>query len=337
MKISVALATYNGSKFLIKQLKSLMDQTLAPDEVIIFDDCSSDDTSLIVKSFIEENNLKNWYFYVNESNVGCKRNFYNAISKTTGDLIFLCDQDDIWHSNKIELMAQIMENNPKIGLLGSSYFTIDSNDNKINISLEKNKSNNNLFPFSLEENVVTKINYNTIVGAYITIGCATVITKELKNIYLERSNCKIFHDLELFIYAFVLDKLYFYNKKLIDYRIHSSNTVGLDILKNDNSLNIRGNINTRKNILNSQKDHCDILESYFVYNKLGKRQKKFVKKFRKYLTLREKCLSGFDLISWFKMFIYISCMREMHWPILRSMVGDLIYMVKVEKILSSKN
>lgn len=74
-KISVALATYNGEKYIEKQLDSIRNQTIKPDEVVIVDDKSSDRTVALINEFIAVNNLVNWKLFVNEKNVGYRKNF----------------------------------------------------------------------------------------------------------------------------------------------------------------------------------------------------------------------------------------------------------------------
>ena len=97
MKISVALATFNGEKYIKEQLQSILSQQLPVDEVVISDDGSSDSTPEIIKDFIKDNELENWSFSVNEKNLGYAQNFIHTIKKTTGDIVFLCDQDaDLW-------------------------------------------------------------------------------------------------------------------------------------------------------------------------------------------------------------------------------------------------
>lgn len=93
-KISVAMTTYNGSKYIIKQLDSLKNQSRKIDELVICDDCSTDNTVELVNDYIKSNNLEGWNMYSNENNLGFINNFKQAIKKTTGDIIFLCDQDD---------------------------------------------------------------------------------------------------------------------------------------------------------------------------------------------------------------------------------------------------
>ena len=87
MTVSVALATYNGENFVVEQLDSLREQTRRPDEVVIIDDRSTDGTVGIVREYIFKHGL-DWRLSVAESNSGYKRNFYNCLKATTGDVVF---------------------------------------------------------------------------------------------------------------------------------------------------------------------------------------------------------------------------------------------------------
>ncbi len=99
--VSIAVCTYNGEKFLIEQLDSLLGQSYRHIEVIVVDDCSKDDTFSILKQYKEKNS--NFKAYQNDQNLGYIKNFEKAISLCNGDYIALCDQDDIWDHSKIEL------------------------------------------------------------------------------------------------------------------------------------------------------------------------------------------------------------------------------------------
>lgn len=110
MKTSVVMCTYNGASHIYFQLKTINNQTRKPDEVIIQDDGSTDNTVNIIRKFIYDNSLQDlWKLYENPVNLGRKKNFMDAISKTTSDIIFLSDQDDIWDEKKIEIMSGVME------------------------------------------------------------------------------------------------------------------------------------------------------------------------------------------------------------------------------------
>ena len=99
--ISIAIATYNGERFLREQLDSLYQQTRVPDEIIVCDDCSTDNTVSILEEYHQKYGLT---YYVNPTSLGVNKNFFKAISLCTGDFICICDQDDIWMPNKIETL-----------------------------------------------------------------------------------------------------------------------------------------------------------------------------------------------------------------------------------------
>ncbi|TZF86016.1 glycosyltransferase family 2 protein (plasmid) [Pedobacter sp. BS3] len=104
--ISIALCTYNGSQYLREQLNSIIEQTYNPVELICVDDCSGDSTKEILESY---SNQYPWIkIFYNTQNLGYTKNFEKAISLCQGDLIALCDQDDVWDKNKLHQMVQFI-------------------------------------------------------------------------------------------------------------------------------------------------------------------------------------------------------------------------------------
>jgi glycosyltransferase involved in cell wall biosynthesis len=127
--ISVCIATFNGSKYLEIQMKSILKQLQQDDEVIISDDGSNDDTLTILRRF-DDSRIK---IYHNTGSKGYTGNFENALMQAKGDVIFLSDQDDIWFSNKVELFTKSLESSdfvisdarvvdPDLNTLDESYF-----------------------------------------------------------------------------------------------------------------------------------------------------------------------------------------------------------------------
>lgn len=106
MKVSVALATYNGSRFLREQLDSLYRQTRLPDEVVVSDDGSTDDTPAILEEYRQRYGLT---YSVNEGKHGVNANFFRAISLCSGDYIQICDQDDVWLKNKLQVHCATLD------------------------------------------------------------------------------------------------------------------------------------------------------------------------------------------------------------------------------------
>ncbi|UFH52012.1 glycosyltransferase family 2 protein [Spirosoma sp. KNUC1025] len=109
--ISIALCTYNGKAYLPAQWQSLLEQEQLPDEVVISDDLSTDGTAELIQVLATEAPFS-VRILKNETRLGSNKNFERALSACTGDLIFICDQDDCWLPEKIGTMAQYMIRNP---------------------------------------------------------------------------------------------------------------------------------------------------------------------------------------------------------------------------------
>ncbi len=111
--ISIVMATYNGSKYLKEQLDSIMQQTQLPDEILISDDGSKDDTMMLLQEWLKEMRQSHPDIQIriqqNEVNKGYIQNFTDTILKSKGDFVFLADQDDIWMENKIKDMVTLMQ------------------------------------------------------------------------------------------------------------------------------------------------------------------------------------------------------------------------------------
>jgi glycosyltransferase involved in cell wall biosynthesis len=124
LKLSVALCTYNGAKYLKEQLDSIGRQTRLPDELVICDDRSTDGTPGIVSQFAAEARFP-VAFTVNKVNLGATKNFEKAIGRCTGDIILQSDQDDVWLDKKLELIEGIFLNNPDVRAIFSDAEVVD--------------------------------------------------------------------------------------------------------------------------------------------------------------------------------------------------------------------
>ena len=159
MKISVALATYNGAVYLKQQLDSLALQTVLPDELIVCDDSSTDETLRILMNFKNTAPFEVQVFK-NEVNLGFNKNFERAMSLCTGDLIFLCDQDDVWFDNKLKVVSCFIKDqlNRSHLYINDAEYT-DENLIKQNITTfkkTKQNSGNNHIPVNGACSVITK-------------------------------------------------------------------------------------------------------------------------------------------------------------------------------------
>ncbi|MBV8780348.1 MAG: glycosyltransferase family 2 protein [Phycisphaerae bacterium] len=129
-RVSIALCTLNGERYLPEQLDSYEKQTHLPDELIICDDGSNDRTRDIIASFASRAPFE-VRCAANERSLGVVANFEHAISSCTGDLIFLSDQDDFWLPDKIARMLEAFENRPSIGLVVADATVADASLNPL--------------------------------------------------------------------------------------------------------------------------------------------------------------------------------------------------------------
>ena len=97
--IDILLATYNGEKYLEEQLNSILTQSYSNFKLIISDDCSQDKTKEILEKYQSHPQIE---IYYQEKNIGYMKNFEFLLQHVEHNLYMLCDQDDIWLSNKIE-------------------------------------------------------------------------------------------------------------------------------------------------------------------------------------------------------------------------------------------
>lgn len=219
--ISVAMATYNGEKYILEQLESICKQTVKVDEIVIVDDCSQDSTVALIKDFIDRHSTCNIRFWENEKNLGYKKNFHKALSLCEGEIIFLSDQDDIWKEHKVETLWNILKEHEEISLISSSFMYVDGQGNK-------NDENRKVYKKKIRSNELVSIPIEDLLFHNISQGCSMAIKKEVKDVYLEHFTEELPHDRMLNVIASLEKKCYYLNDPLFYYRIHDNNTIGLN-------------------------------------------------------------------------------------------------------------
>lgn len=233
MKTSVVLATYNGERFLEKQLLSLLEQSRKADEVIITDDASSDRTVEILRAFIATHRVENWTVHVNTENVGYQKNFAAGMARAQGEILFLCDQDDVWHADKIERVLRVFEEHSDAQSVNSSFDVVDGDGNPLSVAERRGWSNHGQLPIALRKGEVRKISScrarppAMLVRCNISPGCTMAVRTAVRDAYLASTTYILPHDWELNIIADAMGGMYFCNEALIDYRIHATNAIGL--------------------------------------------------------------------------------------------------------------
>lgn len=205
IRVSVAMATYNGEMYIEEQIKSILSNLTIEDELIISDDGSKDKTIEITKEYIEKDNRIK---LIEGPQKGIKQNFANAISKCNGKYIFLADQDDIWMKDKVEkVLKQFEEKNS----------TLIIHDAKI-INEKEEEVMSSFFEYrNSGKGIIKNIYKNTY------IGCCIAFDSKIKEKVLPIPDNIEMHDQWIGIIAEQNGESYFLKEPLILYRRHSEN------------------------------------------------------------------------------------------------------------------
>ncbi len=204
LQVSVAMCTYNGSRYLEEQLLSIFEQTLPPDEIVLLDDCSSDDTVALAEKLLARSGIA-YRILVNEKNSGVKYSFQKCILACEKEIIFTADQDDIWKPEKVEVCMKALENND---LILHEFEHID-----------------------LQGNVIREKHYagrfrprNYFLRRGMHYGCAMAFRRCVLDYALPFPGHLLLHDYWIGILSESLGRFAFIEEPLIQYRIHEQNT-----------------------------------------------------------------------------------------------------------------
>jgi glycosyltransferase involved in cell wall biosynthesis len=228
MNISIAMCTYNGDRFLGEQLRTLREQTKPPFEVIICDDGSTDTTAQLVRDFAAGASFP-VVFVSNPANLGSTRNFDQAINLCRGQAIALCDQDDLWAPNKLERLAQVLEK-PGVGGVFSNAALINDQSELLPESLWERRKYTSRRQEELRRTGVSQLlKYNPATGA--TFAFRSSFVPQISPIPKEWV-----HDAWIALLIAAQSRLVPLPEKLISYRIHSAQQVGVKRLRPSDDL-----------------------------------------------------------------------------------------------------
>lgn len=219
MKNSVVITTYNGEKYITEQLDSIKNQTLPPDEVIIRDDGSKDDTPQVIRDYIAYHHLDNWDFQVNKHNKGFFDNFMDAVRDCTGDVIYLADQDDVWDIRKIATFTRFYDTHPQTMMVQSNICFIDEQCNGLpSKELYHGKE------MSSKPSILNISDMFRFAGSGYTMSFRKQVADTVfKNGFDKKKNCFVFHDILLGQTAAVLGDCYLVTSIVDSHRLHSGN------------------------------------------------------------------------------------------------------------------
>ena len=218
--ISIAMCVCEPKKkHLLAQLDSIANQTLLPNELIVCDDSKAPQEEFFRQ--VGQTTKINIVYEHNKKTLGIVNNFSSALQKTTGQYILLCDQDDIWESNKIQETVASIKQNEGDGnlpiLFHSDLSLLSKSDKTLNSSfMEKQRirgGEDNLLGVLVLHNVVT--------------GCSAGMNRSLVEKALPIPETAVVHDWWLALVATHCGQIIFDKRKLIKYRLHDQNAIGL--------------------------------------------------------------------------------------------------------------
>lgn len=225
-RISVALATHNGSAFIREQLRSILAQTRPVDEIIVSDDASRDDTLAIIEAGVAEwaglhASVPTLRILRNEFALGVTANFEQALAACTGEIIALCDQDDRWDNGKIAVIEEAFRARAELELVHSDARIVDAIGTPTGLRL--------LETLNVSESERREIRsgraIDTLLRRNLVTGATAVVSRGL----IERARpfpASWVHDEWLAVIAASTDRLLLIEQDLIDYRQHGSNQIG---------------------------------------------------------------------------------------------------------------
>lgn len=222
MKVSVAICTYNGAKFIEEQLRSILSQSRIPDEIVLRDDRSTDGTlelaGALLRSFPGRVDLRR-----NEQRFGVSRNFEGAIRACSGDAIFLSDQDDVWMPDKVDHMAGLLERDPEISWLFSDATCIDEQGARLSGSLWRT--------FGLNRRVAEGFRsgraFEEILKAPRITGATMAVRARAARIALPVGPGWVHDHWISMLLAYLGEQVVAIERPLISYRIHAAQEIGV--------------------------------------------------------------------------------------------------------------
>ena len=216
MKTSVALCTFNGEKYLRKQLDSILEQTVAVDEIVVCDDLSTDATLSILNQY-KETFPNIFKIHANEKNLRSVKNFEKAISLCENEIVFLCDQDDMWVPEKVEVILNQFKISPELQVIATNAFIINDDEDMLNVSTI----------YDIPSKTTKEMKKILFFHQNFCTGATMAVRKEFADDLMPFPPENLYHHDEwIALKASLKNQLLFLNDRLIKYRIHQNQLVG---------------------------------------------------------------------------------------------------------------
>lgn len=225
MDLSIAMCTYNGARFLTEQLQSIAAQTRLPDELVICDDKSVDETPEILGSFAAAAPFP-VKVHINERNLGYIGNFENAVGRCTGEIVVLSDQDDVWRGDKLELIEAEFLRSPKAGMVYTNAEIVDEDLNSLGQTLWQRKG----FGAGKQKMFAGGKAFDLLLADGYVYGSSMAFRSEYRDLVLPFPlNTFFIHDNWIAFLISAVADVSLIDQNLIKYRQHRYQSVGMGI------------------------------------------------------------------------------------------------------------
>ena len=222
MRMSVALCTFNGAEFLPAQLESIAQQTRPPDELIVCDDASTDATRDVLASFARTARIP-VSLHFSDANTGSTKNFERAIGLCTGDVIALSDQDDLWRTDKLQLIEQTFARNPNTGVIFSDAEIVDEDLRP----LGKRMWDQVGFDAQKQKLIRSGRSLEVLIYGWTVTGATMVFRSDFVKLALPvPANVTMIHDGWIALTIAAVAGVEFIDEPLIEYRQHERQQIG---------------------------------------------------------------------------------------------------------------
>lgn len=216
------MCTYNGSRYLSAQLESIGTQTRLPDELVICDDVSTDDTGRIIEQFAASAPFP-VRLEVNTRNLGSTKNFEKAIGLCAGRLIALSDQDDVWLPDKLKSIENEFSRAPNVGLVFSDAEVVDENLRPLGIRLWTSIG----FDEKLQRELRSARGLNVLLPGWTVTGATMAFRSQFRAIALPiPDDIPMIHDGWIAAVVAAVANVVFIEQPLIKYRQHRRQQIG---------------------------------------------------------------------------------------------------------------
>lgn len=225
--ISVALCTHNGARYLGEQLRSICAQSLLPGEIVLSDDASTDGTVSLARDIVREclagrpGSHIDLVVLQNQPALRVTKNFEQAVRACSGELIALCDQDDIWQPERLRIMQAQFAQRPELTLLHTDARLVDGQAQPLGQSLFEALE---VQPVELEW-IHGGLALQALLRRNLVTGATTIFRRSLLDAALPFPT-EWLHDEWLGAIASVTGRVDVLEQPLIDYRQHGANEVG---------------------------------------------------------------------------------------------------------------